>query len=156
MPRAAASRRTCSSPARRVRPSASSPVKPNNVTLGMHLSGVYRRAILGPALGFESYAEEALIEIQIDPGLVSPNRMTGVVGVVAFTHNTKHASKTIDHEVIRMIAAHVLQQSLAGPPQGSVLVLFKGGHVALRGVEDDPGRVETQTCRMRVHPFAGK
>src|SRR5580700_7341935 len=30
---------------------------------GMHLSGVYRRAILGPALGFESYAEEALIEI---------------------------------------------------------------------------------------------
>src|SRR5271155_2675289 len=82
--------------------------------------------------------------------------MAGVIGIIAFSDDAKYAAESIDHEVVSLFASHVLEQSLAGSPQSPVLVLFKGGNVALRGMENDPGRVKPQPGRARLHPLAGK
>src|SRR5579863_5404918 len=116
----------------------------------MHLSGIDGRAIPGPASGFERHTEETLVEIEIDPRLVCPDGMTGVVGIVVFLHYAENAPESVDYEVIGVFATHILEQTLACSPQSFVLVLFKGRHVALRGMENDPCRVKAQP--RRLHP----
>src|SRR5215467_14497559 len=70
---------------------------------------VYLRCIHGELAFFrlaarlKSDSEKALIEIDVDPGLISPNGISRVIGVVGLADNAEHAAKTIDHEVVGVV-----------------------------------------------------
>jgi hypothetical protein len=80
--------------------------------------------------------------------------MAGVVGVIGFPHDAKYAPEAIDYEMIGMVAADVFEQTFAGTLERSVLILFKGDHVALGGVEDDSSWVEAQSSGAGVDAFS--
>ena len=62
---------------------------------------------------FERHAQEAVIQVQIQPFGISPNGVTGVIGRIRFDYDAVHPSETIDHEVIRTMVPHIQQQFLA-------------------------------------------
>jgi hypothetical protein len=70
--------------------------------------------------------------------------MAGVIRIIAFPHNAKHAAESIDHEVIRVIPPYEFEQALAGPAQRSVLRLFERRYVTLSSMEYNSCRINAQ------------
>src|SRR5579862_8135694 len=102
----------------------------------MHLGRIYWRLLaLGPRLRLKRDAEKHRVEIQIDPGLVCPDGVAGMIGAVAFSHNPKHAPKAVDYEMIGAVSRNIFQQPLARSAQRSILILFEGRHMAFGGVK---------------------
>jgi hypothetical protein len=95
----------------------------------------------GGGFGLEGDAEEAVVPVDVDVGIVGPDGVAGMIGGVLFADDTVDTAKTIDQEIVRPAVLYVFGNRLADALENGVLGRIEGRSQALGGVEDDARRI---------------
>ncbi len=105
-------------------------------------------------LSFECNAQETLVQIQIQPLGVGPDRTSRVVRGVAFLDHPVNPAEPVDQEIVRPIGFHIGKERFTDALQSRVLLRFRNGAWGLfGGVKNDTGRGEealAASCRPAV------
>src|SRR5207244_9280405 len=72
-------------------------------------------------LSLEGNAQETVVQVDVGPSVVGPDRMSRMVRRVALPDHPEYASKAIDHEVVAAVALDILEKGLANPLQCAIL-----------------------------------
>jgi hypothetical protein len=64
-------------------------------------------------LGLERHSKKALVQVQIQPVVVGPYRIAGVVGGIGFGYHSIDAAEPVNQIMIRTLAAHVIEKRFA-------------------------------------------
>ncbi len=101
----------------------------------------YSLRLAGMRLGLKGNSQKALVEIYIEPFVVGPDGIAGMVGGVGLGDHPVYAAEAVDQVVVGALAAHVLQQRFPQTLQNRGVLRFKRRLATLRGVVDNTGRL---------------
>ena len=84
--------------------------------------------------------QKTLIEIHVEPLVVRPDGISGMIGGIGFGDHPVHAAKAVDQVVVGALTAHVLQERFAQTFQNRGILRIKRRLATLADVVDNPGR----------------